>query len=133
MNQGTSAQLSFFEKIKQYLNPTVLWEKIKESKGTIIDISLFFCVGMLVGYMLKKYGQYVVVLLVFIACLILLQQINVVNIGVNWASIQDFFGMQHTQIPQGSTLLAVYWDWVKINVMIVLSFSIGFLVGLRIA
>jgi len=132
-NQAAPVQLSLLEKIKQHLNPGVMWEKVKESKALIVDMILFFGLGLLIGYMLKKYGQYFVMFLLFIASLIVLQQLNVVQVGINWAAIQDFFGIQHTPIPQGSTMLTVYWEWVKLNIAIVLSFSIGFLVGLRVA
>lgn len=133
-NQAAApVQLSLLEKIKQHLSPAMLWEKIKESKSMIVDMVLFFGLGLLIGYMLKKYGQYFVMFLLFVALLIVLQQLNVVQVGINWVAIQDFFGIHQAAIPQGSTLLTLYWEWVKVNIAIVLSFSIGFLVGLRVA
>jgi len=38
--------------------------------------------------------------------------------------------MQPTTTAEGS-LLAVYGNWVKANIALVLSFSIGFILGLR--
>jgi len=133
VDKAVEASSSFAQKVKNYLNPTVLWEKIKESKSIIIDVALFFGLGILVGYFLKKYGQYVVVLLFLIAALIVLQYMNVLQININWVLIQDTLGIAHTNVPAGASLMALYWEWVKINVAIVLSFSIGFLIGLQIA
>ena len=131
-NSSASNQLGFFDKTKQFLDPSTLWQKIKDSRGYIFNLLLFFCIGFLSGYLLKKYGQYLVIFLVFIGLMVVLQQFNVIQVTVNWHIIQNALGIHHVQITQGSTLLTLYWQWVKVNVVIVLSFSIGFLSGLRV-
>ena len=34
--------------------------------------------------------------------------------------------------PVGASMLAVYWEWVKANFAVVLSFAVGFFVGFRV-
>lgn len=132
VDQSASNQLSFFEKAKQFLDPSAVWQNIKDSRGFIFDLALFFCIGFLAGYLLKKYGQYFVVFLVFIALLVLLQQFNVVHVTINWYTVQHALGIKNVQITQGSALLTLYWEWVKSNVVIAISFAVGFLGGLRV-
>ncbi|MDR3551027.1 MAG: FUN14 domain-containing protein [Candidatus Babeliales bacterium] len=132
VDQSASKQLGFFEKAKQFLDPSAVWQNIKNSRGFIFDLALFFCIGFLVGYLLKKYGQYLAVFLVFIALLVLLQQLDVIHVTINWYTIQNALGIKNVQITQGSTLLTIYWEWVKSNVVIAISFAVGFLGGLRV-
>jgi len=128
-----SSNTSWFDHMKDALNPKLLWQKIKDSKSLLLDIALFFGVGFLIGFFLRKYGQYVAAFIVFCVCLILLSQFNIVQLGINWERVQQVIGFRLPVVPEGGTLVAVYWEWVKINIFPVLSFCVGFLVGLRMS
>lgn len=128
MAGSDSSTLSWFEKLKQTLNPHDLAEKFKASKGTILDVILYLGIGFITSYVLKKYGQYV---LVFVIGLFVLSQLSILNVEVNWHNIQEFLGLQQTGVIEGN-VFTVFWEWVKLNVVIVLSFCVGFLVGLKV-
>ena len=132
VDNTASGSVGFIDNVKHYLNPSVLWEKIKESKSLIGDLLLFFCIGFLIGYILKKYGQYVAVFLVYLGCMVLLHQCGVIYVTINWPIIQKFLGISHLPIAQGSTFILWCWEWVKVNVAITFSFALGFLGGLRV-
>lgn len=107
-----------------------LVEKIKESKGTLFDIALYAGLGFLVGYLVKKFSGYLIALAIFVVIILALQQFEFVFVSVNWAKIQSAFGIQPA--PTGDTsMLVMVWEWMKINVLISVSFIIGFLLGLK--
>jgi len=122
-----STSLSWFEKLKEALNPHDLMEKFKASKGTILDVILYVGIGFITSFLLKRYGQYV---LVFIIGLFVLSQLSIINVEVNWHIIQDFFGLQSTVIE--GNVFTIFWEWVKLNVVVVLSFCVGFVIGLKV-
>lgn len=126
---GSSA--SWFEGIKE--SALSFWQKIKDSKSVILDMVLFFGIGFLIGYFLRKYGQYVAALIVFLVCLVLLAQLNIIDIAINWNKVQQLFGMQPVAIPEGGALISAYWQWLKLNMFAAASFCVGFLVGLRMS
>lgn len=122
---------SWFDSIKE--SAVNMWHKIIDSKSIIFDLILFFGVGFLIGFFLRKYGQYVAALIVFLVCLVVLAQLNIVDIGINWSKVEQLLGMKQPVAAQGHALFTMYWDWLKSNVVQVASFCVGFLVGLRIS
>jgi len=122
--------LGFLERMKQYLNPKSLMEAISTSKDKIVEMGIYLGIGFLAGFLLKKYSKYVLILLLCIAGLVVLQQFEFVTILFNTAKIQEVFGIKTSTMD--ADLFSVYWHWIKLNFSIVLSFSIGFLLGLKV-
>lgn len=125
--------VGWFDKIREVLRIDVLIEKIKESKSTLIDIGLFFGIGFLAGFLIKKYGQFLVAFGLFIGTLFLLQYLNFISISIHWTHVQEVFGIQKSAALEGGTLLTLYWEWIKANLRQVISFSVGFLIGMKVA
>lgn len=121
---------SFLARVKYHLNPTNLMQSIKGSKNLLIEVGMYLGIGFLVGFLLKKYSKYVLVALLCIAGLVVLQQFDFVTIAFNTAKIQEVFAVRSSSLQ--ADLFSMYWDWIKINFSIVLSFSIGFLIGLKL-
>jgi uncharacterized membrane protein (Fun14 family) len=106
-------------------------ERIHESRGILLDIVLYGGVGFLCGFLLRKYANYVAFLVLVIVALAAMHQYNVINIVINWTYINDLFGFQHAPTMNGESFVA-FWEWCKANVVIVVSWIIGLLVGLRV-
>jgi uncharacterized membrane protein (Fun14 family) len=123
-------QVGWFDKLKASLNIDGIVEKIRESKGKIFEIAIYLGVGFLIGFLCKKYAQFVIVLIVFIIALVVLQQLEVIQITFDWMRLQDLLGIQST--ITGSDSISFYFEWVKVNIWLVLSFAIGFFFGLRV-
>lgn len=123
-------QTGWFDKLKASLNIDGIIEKLRESKGKIFEIAIYLGIGFLIGFLCKKYAQFVIVLIVFIIALVVLQQLQVIHIAVDWERLQDMVGIQPTMI--GSDSISFYFEWVKVNIWLVLSFAIGFFFGLRV-
>ncbi len=131
MNENTQViQTGWFDKLKTSLNIDGLMERIRESKGRIFEIVVYLGIGFLVGFLLKKYAQFVIVFIVLIIGLVVLQQLNVINLVVDWVRLQDLFGIQPT--VTGSDTISFYFEWIKVNIWLVLSFAVGFFFGLRV-
>ena len=126
--QNESTALSWFENLKQSLNPGELLEKLKASKGTLFDIFLYLGIGFILGFLLKRFGQYLVV---FAIALFVLTHLNIMQVNVNWDSIQNFLGLHQIGNVEGN-VFTVFWEWVKINAIVVLSFCVGFTFGIKI-
>lgn len=107
-----------------------LFEKIKDSKDTLFDIALYGGLGFLVGYLVKKFSGYLIMLAIFIVVILALQQFELLFVSVNWAKIQSAVGIQPAVTPDAS-MLGMVWEWMKVNVLISVSFIIGFLLGLK--
>ena len=133
VNQNVPVQEGWFEHLKEYVNPSMLMEKIKESKETIIDIILYLGIGFLLGFLLKRYSNYFIMLLGVIILVAILQYYDVMYVNIRWDKIQQIFGLHQQVIQKGDTLVSIYWQWIKLNFIAVLSFSFGFLFGLKMA
>ncbi|HZW61844.1 MAG TPA: FUN14 domain-containing protein [Candidatus Babeliales bacterium] len=116
--------------LKENLSPSKIMQKLNLTPNKLLELTIYFGVGIIVGYLLKKYGKYVIVIILGILIVLLLQQLGVLTIIFNSDKFHELFGMQPTTTAEGS-LLAVYGNWVKANIALVLSFSIGFILGLR--
>ncbi len=121
---------SFLERMKHYLNPKNLMETISTSKDKIVEMGIYLGIGFLAGFLLKKYSKYIIILLLCVAALVVLQQFEILTVVFNTTKIQEVFGIKTSTMD--ADLFSVYWHWIKLNFSIVLSFSIGFLLGLKV-
>lgn len=119
--------LSWFETLKAKLNPSALMQQFRESKSTILEMILYFGIGFFTSFLLKRYGQYIIV---FIIMLIVLQQSGIIQVTVDWNTIQHFMGLQKTVVE--GNIVTLFWEWVKLNLVPVLSFCVGFILGLKV-
>jgi len=128
--ENGQVSMSWLDRMKSSLNVDTMVQKLRMSKGKLIEIALYFGAGFLTGFLLRKYAQYVVVGIVFIVALAVLQQLDILSIVINWNKIYELFGMQPT--TPGTQALGSYWEWVKNNFLLIFSFSTGFLLGLKV-
>lgn len=124
----------FIERLKERLNPDNLAETFHLNKATLITMGIYFVVGLILGILVQKYARFMFAMAMAVIILVVLMQLDIIHIAINWNTIQDYLGLQ--SIASSSQpildLGAVYWEWVKANVAYVLSLSVGFLIGLRI-
>ena len=128
---SAKTELGLFDTLKQRLNPTAVMKKLNLTQEKLIDMALYLGIGFLVGFLIKKYDKFIFVAVLLIVGLILAQQAGLVSITVYWYKIQEFLGARPLEPIEGS-FFSAYWEWAKANVILVASFSVGFLVGLRV-
>lgn len=124
-------QVNVLHTAKERMNIKDLVNKLYESKDLIIEIGLYGSIGFFAGYLLKRYSGIVVLLILFIASLVALNQIELISVTINWNSVYEFFGIQSSFVATDNVASFV-WEWMRVNVVIVVSAIIGFLIGLRI-
>lgn len=129
MGEGMMAQPGLLDKIKDTLNPNKLAQRF--DKDTLMEMGMYLGVGFLSGFLLKKYFNYVLVFALGIAGILGLQHLGVISIGIDWMRMQEVFGIKQAAALD-SSLLASYWDWIRLNVRLVVSFCSGFLIGLKL-
>ena len=125
----TTAEKGWLETFKQKLNIDGLMKKMNLSKERVFEIVLYIGIGFLAGFLFKKYAKYLFVVILTIVALAILHHLEFVNLTVNWDKIQ---GIQPISAPLDANVWSVYWEWIKANVAIVLSFSVGFFVGFKV-
>ena len=62
--------------------------------------------------------------------LLLLEQLEFINLSINFDKIKDFIGLHQ---PMDSNVMSALWSWFKKHMFQVLSFAIGFLIGIRLS
>ncbi len=133
VEQGAAPKAGLFTRIKETLSPDALAERFNLTKSRMLEMGLYLLVGFIVGFLLKKYSRFVFAAALIGILLVVLHQLNILTLSINWAQVRETLGIAPSSAAPDATLLNVYWEWVKANVALVLSFSVGFLVGLRLA
>ena len=119
--------------MKQSFDSQVLIDKFNEWKFTLFELGVYLGIGLLVGFLVKRYIKYILFFLLFVVGLVILEQFDLVQFAFNWPKIQELFGVQPGLVaPEAGSLITVYLEWVKVNFTMVISLSIGFLLGLKI-
>jgi len=130
--EGVETTKGWFDSIKEKLNIDVLSKKLNLSRDRLIEMGIYLLIGFIAGFLFKKYARYLVVVVLTLVGLVILQQFGFVTFSVHWLKIQGF---QPVAIPTGAdaaSMASLYWGWIKTNFAVVLSFSVGFFVGLKV-
>ncbi len=126
-----TAQVGLLDTLKEKLNPSTLMARFNVTQETLLAIILYLGIGFVVGFLLKRYSNAIFIILGCIVILILAQQFELLNVTVYWNKIQSILGYQELEPVEGS-LVSAYWLWMKTNIVLVVSFSIGFLFGIHL-
>lgn len=129
--QVATQQEGLMDSVKEYLDPRKWPEKCNLTKQRMIEMGIYFAIGFAFGYLAKKYANFLYAAAITIACMVALHYVGFINIAVNMNKIQSMFGI--TMPPFQSGVLAQYWEWIKVNVALVVSLAIGFVVGIKVA
>lgn len=129
---ATEQASGFFQTLKNFFKPEVLAAKFHEWKYTLLDWGIYLGIGFIVGLLIKKYLKYILLLVLFIVALVLLEQFDILQTHVNWAKMQELFNIQSASPSFDAQTIQAYIEWVKANFALVLSASIGFILGLKV-
>lgn len=117
--------------LKERFDVNAMMQKAKLSKDKFLEAGLYAGIGFISGFLLKKYSAYVGVCILALIGLAVLQQLEVINVIVNWDKVNELFGIQAAQDVTADTVLGMTWEWVKVNMVISVSYVIGFFIGLK--
>lgn len=128
----TEAPAGMLDNLKEQLNVHAIMDKVRHSKDRLFEVGLYAGIGFVSGFLLKKYSTYAGVCVLVLIGLGVLHHIGVINIMVNWDKVNQFFGIQTAYNVTADSIVATTWEWIKLNMVISISYFVGLLIGLKV-
>lgn len=129
MLSKTQPQTSWIEHIKSTFDLEKFIKSFDLSFNGVMNLMVYLCAGFFFGFFFKKCMRYLF-LSIMISCIALyaLNMFQIITIDI--VKLKAMAGIQQSDTLQ--TLGNVYLEWMKNNIPIVLSTSIGFLIGYKV-
>ncbi len=128
VNAMTPQQDSLLECMKKFDVRGVM-DHLRELNCNLMEIVTFFAIGMLTGFLCKRYFKSALLwTFIGVVTVVILDYFGIVMI--QWDVIQSAVGTSPTEAFD--TLFQQAAVWVRDNVPVVISFVIGFTVGVRV-
>ena len=131
LNEAQVESAGLIESLKNAMQPEVIANKIGMDKNVLIDIGLYGAIGFVVGFLLKKYSEYFIALVLLLVGVIVLQQFDYVSVSINIPKIHQMLGLQSAPMV-GDKYGVLLLEWMKANVAGSASLVVGFLIGLKV-
>lgn len=131
LNEGQVSNTGLIETLKNAMQPEVIANKMGMDKNMLIDIGLYGAIGFITGFLLKKYSEYFIALVLFVVGIIVLQQFDYMSVSINLPKIHQILGLQSVPVV-GDKYGMMLLEWMKANVAGSASFVVGFLIGLKV-
>ena len=131
LNETQVPNTGLIESLKNAMQPEVIANKIGMDKNMLIDIGLYGAIGFITGFLLKKYSEYFIALVLLIVGVIVLQQFDYISVSINIPKIHQMLGLQSAPMV-GDKYGALLLEWMKANVAGTASLVVGFLVGIKV-
>ena len=132
LNENINQAPSLIESLKNAMQPETIASKLGVDKNTLIDIGIYGAIGFIAGFLLKKYSEYFIALLLIGIGFVVLQQFDYVSISFNTPKINEAMGLQ-TMPMAGDKYGELIFTWAKSNIPGAASLVAGFLIGLKVA
>lgn len=129
MNEQTHLQhQGWWNSFKENLSLDQLSKKFDFSLNNLIEVSAYLVIGFISGFLIKKYGRFVIVILLVAGLSMgVLAHFNVITI--DWVKIKMLLGI--SEIHTLDNVRQVYSAWIKEHIVAIISVIIGFLIGHR--
>jgi len=126
---GGTQKVTFWSQLKSF-DFSGAWETVQSYNYNWIEMGSCVGIGFLSGFLFKKYFSTFILCVIFGAVVIaVLDYSNLVQI--DWAGLQSTVGVQQSQ-QQMTTMFQSSFEWIKLNLMAVSCFGVGFIVGFKI-
>ena len=119
------------ETLKDSLQPESVANKFGLNKNLLMDVGVYGAIGFIVGFLLKKYSEYFISLVLIVVGIIVLQQFGYIAVSINSAKMYSALGLEDMSMTGGS-LSAFVWDWAQTHAVSSASMVVGFLIGLKV-
>ena len=119
------------DNLKQNFNVQGVVDQVRHSKDKLFEAGLYAGIGFISGFLLKKYSTYVFVCVLLLVGLGVLQHLQVVDVLVNWDKVNELFGIQAATVS-ADNLISMIWEWMKVNLVISISYLVGLFIGLKV-
>jgi len=123
------AKQGFLDHIKNFDVSEIL-KSLKAYPFNWVEIGTCVGIGVLSGFLFKKYFKTFVLTLLFgVIVIAMLDRLHLVHI--DWDHVQSVVGVKPTQEAFHNLFQAGY-AWVRLNLQAVISFGSGFVVGYKV-
>lgn len=130
MDASATTNTNWVASVKETMSPDNLMKKFDLTSDKLINIGLYLAAGFFAGFLLKKYAHFLFTVAMGVVILAVLHYSGFITVIINWDKLQ---ALGIGPVPTiDATLLSLGWEWAKMNTAVVLSFIIGFLVGLKV-
>lgn len=127
--EAAPATQGWLQTIKDKLRLEEIAQKLNISLDTIGETALWFGIGFLGGFLLKRYGRYV--LLALLACLVMLWGLSYFElISIHFDNFKEVVGFATTDTV--ASLFATFGTWAKAHVIQSIACMVGFFFGCKI-
>lgn len=109
--------------IKQWSN------EIGGSSTDAVQTAIYFGLGFAIGFLFKKYFKFAFFTLLASFLAILVLEYNQV-LNINWDALNVLMGFSPS--ADSGAILNNIFDWIKSNLIIFISATIGFLIGYKL-
>lgn len=128
---GQANNVGVIETIKGSLQPESIANKFGVDKNLLIDVGVYCAIGFIVGFLLKKYSEYFISLVLLVVGLVVLQQFDYISVSINNVKIHNALGLEGMPMA-GHGYSSLLWDWISTHVVSASSLGVGFLIGLKV-
>ncbi|RTL06665.1 hypothetical protein EKK58_05035 [Candidatus Dependentiae bacterium] len=125
-------QQSILDSVKEKVSLQNFFEKVQDSRALILDIAIYGGIGFLIGYLLKRYINAVITMIMMSTMLFVLQQFSLITITIHWEIIYEILGITQLMHLIGESVHLFIFEWAKANVFLVISWMVGLLVGIKL-
>ena len=116
----------WFEKIKETLHLDSVLAGLDLSSYSVMYASLYSFFGFVVGFGLKKYGRYLIILSLFCGLVLFgLYCFNVITFDI--LKLKELIGLAPT--TTFNNFLQLFYEWMRDNKIISISSIVGFIIG----
>ena len=119
------------DSVKGKVDWTGLKSKLDFTQAQMVEMATYFGIGFFSGFLFKKYAKYLIV-----SIIVLVAALNYFNasefLTINWNNVYSFLSIDTSIGDFGGHLYNIVSSWVKNNVAVSVSLSIGFLVGYKV-
>ncbi len=129
MQETPSTATGWFETIKEKLQLDEIAKKLNISLDTIGETAVWFGIGFLGGFLLKRYGRYVV--LAILTCLVGLWALSHFElVTLHMDKFKEIVGFASTDTV--ASVFATFGEWAKEHVIQAIACVAGFFMGYKI-
>src|SRR5689334_1587790 len=113
---GQNEHVGLIETIKSSVQPETVAHKFGVDKNLLIDVGVYGAIGFIIGFLLKKYSEYFISLVLLVVGIIVLQQFDYISFTFNNVKINEALGLQ--EFPMTSNAYGnLFWEWVRSHVI----------------
>lgn len=123
------AGAGFLATLKTKLNLDALMAKLNLTSEKMLEVGAYLGIGFFTGFLFKKYFKYLFIIVVSVILAVVgLEYVGVIK--VDWIGLRSICGLQ--RVDSVDTVVNTCLAWVRVNLALVLSWFVGFLIGYKV-